>query len=329
MKLTDVIADSKKSFHAGAKKLLTKRAMTDGELADALGCTPAAVRQTISELRALKVRVLYTGNRYTISAFSQPGGHLVLENKTGRIKFGFTTDNHIGNRHFRKDVVEAAYDDFQRRGVSVAFQAGNILEGESRFNKQELVAWGMAGQAEMVANEFPHRPGITTYFITGDDHEGWFAQRERINIGEYMQQQLEKAGRHDLKYIGHVEADVEFRYKGHSCAARVMHPGGGSAYAYSYTSQKIVEAFQGGEKPSLVMGGHYHKYDHCFPREVHFVQGGCTCDQTIFMRKNKIAAHVGYVNLEMEQDKSDGHIVELLVGWRPSYDRGYYERRFE
>jgi hypothetical protein len=102
-----------------------------------------------------------------------------------------------------------------------------------------------------------------------------------------------------------------------------------SAYAYSYTSQKIVESFQGGEKPDIVFGGHYHKWDYCYPREVHFIQGGCTCDQTMFMRKNKIAAHVGYVNVELQQDAGDGHLTEVLAGWKPFYDRGYYEKRFE
>lgn len=329
-KLSDIVDTVKQGLHEKLRKLLLAQPMSDGEIADALTCTPALARTLVAELRQRKVRVnAVAGNRFYIDQFTQPGGHVVIINKTGRLPLGFTTDNHICNRHFRKDVAEAAYDDFVRRGVTTALNAGNMMEGEARFNKQELKAWGMMNQCEMVANEFPLRPGITTYFITGDDHEGWYAQRERIVIGEYMQEQFRKKGRKDLRYVGHVEADIEFKVGDKSCTGKIMHPGGGSAYAISYTSQKIVEAFQGGEKPAIVFGGHYHKYDHCYPREVHYVQGGCTCDQTMFMRKNKIAAHVGYVNIEIEQDSYDGHLSGMSVGWRPFYDRGYYEARFE
>ncbi len=327
--LEQLVGGTKEAAFIQLKKLLQTQPLTDGELADALVCTPAFARTCINDLKSKKVRVAMGPDaRYFIHA-SEPGGRVVIENKTGRLKLGFTTDNHIGNRHFRKDVMHAAYDDFARRGVTSVLNAGNMIEGVARFNKLELLAHTLDGQLEMWVNEVPVRKGITTYFVTGDDHEGWWAQRELFNIGEVMESRARKAGRKDLVYIGHVESDIEFRYGEHSAAGRVMHPGGGSAYAYSYTSQKIVEAFQGGEKPAIVFGGHYHKYDYCYPREVHFIQGGCTSDQTMFMRKNKIAAHVGYVNVELEQDAGDGHLTEVMVGWRAFYDRGYYEARFE
>lgn len=329
LKLGQIVDAAKQGLHEKLRKLLVDQPMNDGELADALSCTPALVRKLIEELRARKVAISNAaGQRFVIYSFVQPGGHLVLKNP-GRLKLGFTTDNHLCNKKSRLDVLNTAYDDFARRGVKDVFNAGNIIDGEFRLNRQELLVFGMQAQAEYFAEKFPFRPGITTHFITGDDHEGWYSQREQINIGEFMEQVALKAGRKDLHYIGHVESDVELKVGDKSCPIRVMHPGGGSAYAYSYTSQKIVESFQGGEKPSMVLGGHYHKWDDCYPREVHFIQGGCTCDQTIFMRKQKIAAHVGYVNLEVEQDKTDGHLTEVVAGWKPFYDRRFYDQRFD
>lgn len=324
-----LVGAAKDKFKAELKRLLQTQPMTDGELADALRCTPAMARLCIKELKNQKTRIgLGPDNRYFVHV-SDPGGHYVIENPTGRLKLGFTTDNHLANVHARMDVLHAAYDDFARRGVRYVLNAGNMIEGVARFNKQELRAHTFGGQLELWVNEWPVRKGIVTLFVTGDDHEGWWAQREVINVGEVMQQHAHKVGRNDLVYVGHVESDIELRFKGKSCPARLMHPGGGAAYALSYTSQKIVEAFQGGEKPAIVFGGHYHKFDYCYPREVYFIQGGCTCDQTIFLRKNKIGVHVGYTNIELEQDEKDGHLTEVLVGWKPSYDRGYYERRFD
>ncbi len=329
LKLNQIIDATKQGFHEKLRKLIVDQPMTDGELADALGCTPALVRKLIEELRARKVAINNAaGQRFIIYGFAQPGGRLILKNP-GRLKLGFTTDNHLCNKQSRLDVLNTAYDDFVRRGVTDVLNAGNIIDGEFRFNRQELIVFGMQAQVEYFAEKFPYRPGITTHFITGDDHEGWWSQREQINIGEFMQQVAQKAGRKDLHYIGHVESDVELQIGDKSSPMKVMHPGGGSAYAYSYTSQKIVEAFQGGEKPAMVLGGHYHKWDNCYPREVHFIQGGCTCDQTIFMRKQKIGAHVGYVNLEVEQDKTHGHLTEVVAGWKPFYDRRSYDQRFD
>ncbi len=104
-----------------------------------------------------------------------------------------------------------------------------------------------------------------------------------------------------------------------------MHPGGGAAYALSYSAQKIVESFQGGEKPSVLLYGHYHKFDWNYYREVHNIGTGCTVDQSIFMRKQKIQAHVGGLLVRLHQ-APDGAINRVKVEWIPFYDRGYYSK---
>ena len=104
-----------------------------------------------------------------------------------------------------------------------------------------------------------------------------------------------------------------------------MHPGGGSAYAISYTAQKIVESLQGGEKPHFMLLGHYHKFNQGYPREVHTVQGGTTQDQTPFMRKQKIQAHVGFCIIRFHQAET-GEINRFNVEWVPFYDKGFYEK---
>jgi hypothetical protein len=174
----------------------------------------------------------------------------------------------------------------------------------------------------------PYKKKIKTYFITGDDHEGWYAQREAINIGQHIHDKAKRAGREDLIYLSNVEHDIELKSGSGFSVLRMMHPGGGSSYAYSYTSQKTVESFQGGEKPHILMSGHYHKWDWCQPRGVNVIQTGTCEDQTTFMRKKKLEAHVGGGIVWFKQD-SRGAIERLRVEWIPFYDRSYYARRYE
>jgi len=312
------------------KKLLTKQPMSDGELADALNLPPSRVRTALTALRnsGVNFRTLPTGKVF-LTSIVDAGGRITLSTaKNGWTTFGVITDNHKGNRHHRQDVEDAAYDRFEHDGITSVLNAGNILDGEARFNKNELLVHGMDAQIDYWIDTTPVKKGMTTYFITGDDHEGWYVQRECINIGQYMQMKAEKAGRNDLRFIGHVEADVELRCGKGSAVCKVMHPGGGSSYAFSYAPQKIVESFQGGEKPAVVIGGHYHKFDYCYPREVHFVSCGTVEDQTMFMRKNKLGAHVGFVRIDLKQDPTDGHVTRFKVEWNPFYDRGFYEKRY-
>jgi predicted phosphodiesterase len=261
----------------------------------------------------------------------EPGGlHTVRvgDRGDGWKVFGFTADNHLGSKHERLDVLNALYDLFAAEGVTAVFNGGNWIEGQSRFNQHDIKVYGLESQLRYFIDNYPQRPGITTYYVAGDDHEGWWQQREQINIGETLEAKAIRAGRTDLRYLGYVEADVQLRAKAGSTAMRVMHGGGGAAYAYSYVLQKQVESFQGGEKPAILMMGHHHKFDYCYPRNVHAFMPGCTEDQSIFMRKKKIEAHVGGVIGWLKQG-DDGAVERFRAEWLPFYNRGFYERRYE
>lgn len=315
------------------KNLISKRPLSRQELAEELKCDIASINQALKLLRSQGANISeLIGGKLFLHSLLQQGGSLTLQAKDrgdGWTVVGFITDNHLCNRHSRLDVLNAAYDFFAEEGVSVVLNAGNWVDGEARFNRHELiVAPGMDPQLDYAIEQYPSRPGITTHYITGDDHEGWWIHRECVNVGEYFQMRAERAGRKDLQYLGHVEADIRLKCGKGSAVARIMHPGGGSAYALSYAPQKLVESFQGGEKPSVLFIGHYHKFDWCYPREVHCISGGCTTDQSAFLRKNKIGVHVGFGMTKFKQDKTDGHITRLQHEFVPFYDRGYYEKRF-
>jgi hypothetical protein len=103
-----------------------------------------------------------------------------------------------------------------------------------------------------------------------------------------------------------------------------MHPGGGTGYALSYRPQKIIEAMEGGEKPAVLLLGHYHKLDAGIVRNVCYVQTACGQDQTPFMAQKALEAHVGGVLVEIEQDPETGAIIEFNPRLRRYFNRAYY-----
>jgi hypothetical protein len=242
--------------------------------------------------------------------------------------FGFVADTHLGSKYYRPDVLGGLYDWFAAEGVRHVFHGGNWIEGEAKFNFHELAVFGRGPQLNYFLREYPRRDGITTHYVAGDDHEGWYRQREGSNIGQDLEDKARARGRSDLHYLGYVEADVELAAPKGSAVMKVMHGGGGSSYAVSYRPQKIVESFTGGEKPQVLLLGHYHKISYNLTRNVHVVQGGCTVDQSVFMRKKSIEAHVGGVLIKLKQDKH-GSITDFVPHFKTWFDRGYYERRYE
>lgn len=156
-------------------------------------------------------------------------GHLTLDFlQTGKpVRIGLVGDTHLGSRYARLDALALQYDLFEQEGITTVLHAGNIVDGHiPRINGGDLVAHSIDDQVLFCIDNYPKRKGITTHFITGDDHEGWW-QKEGFNFGRYLEQTAVAEGRKDLKYLGHVEADIGIRTKHGEIMLKIQHPGGG------------------------------------------------------------------------------------------------------
>lgn len=249
----------------------------------------------------------------------------VKKMSTNTYRFGVCGDNHLCSKYERMDVLNALYDQFEEQGITTVYNTGNWIDGEARFNIHDLLVHGMDNQIDYFLEHYPNRKGIKTMLITGDDHEGWYTQREGVDIGKIMELKARGIGRNDLVYLGHMEADIILKAKNGQTMLRVLHPGGGSAYATSYTAQKIVESYTGGEKPDILLLGHYHKAEYSFIRGVHTIQTGTTEDQTPFMRKKRLAAHLGGWIIEFSTDDR-GAVTRFKQEFFPFYDNAYYQK---
>jgi predicted phosphodiesterase len=298
------------------------------EIADQFGVCPRQVREAIASLEGDCVLLDRSGDSVLLERDMSP--HEIpltidfTKYRETEVPIGVVADQHIGSKYERMDVLESIFDRFASYGVQTVYQCGNIIDGEARFNKFDIYVHGVEDQISNLIQKWPQRPGMTTHFVTADDHEGWYVQREHIYIGRRIEQDAYAAGRDDLRHLGYMERDIEYKQEGGSSRVRIMHAGGGSTYATSYTSQKYVESLQGGDKPQIVFVGHFHKFDYSYPRNVHIIQPGTTEDQTPFMRKKRIEAHVGGCVFWVKQNEI-GIFTSVKIEWLPYYDKRFYE----
>jgi biotin operon repressor len=333
-----VSVPGKPSFDlAVLRDALRKSPMTAEVISERFGISRARAEVALEDLQQQGLDVQAFSGAYSIGkAAPAPRHERGLQipeyhsRPDGSYLFGFTSDNHLCSKYSRLDVLNDLYDQFASQEVDRVFNAGNWIDGEARFNMHDLLVHGMDGQLQYLAKHYPQRPGLVTYAVAGDDHEGWYCQREGVDIGRYAQNVMRENGRQDWVDMGYMESYVRLvnSDSGESTMLHLMHPGGGSAYAVSYTVQKIVEGYDGGDKPAVLLAGHYHKLSYNLARNVHAIQTGTTEDQTPFMRKKKLSAHVGGGICQLKQDPKTGAITSCRVEFFNFFVRSFYNNRW-
>ncbi len=324
----DLAADEKKvlKFISGRNKAKTKL-----EIADHIDRSPTTVDTILQILtdKHYNINIKEEHDRVSLMETPVTGGKKIINveeyfGSAREVAFGIVSDLHYASIYAREELTQLMYDIFKREGIETVFECGNMIDGEIFFNMRELLAYGVKGQVDYFVKHVPQVEGITTYFITGDDHEGWLARKAGINIGEVIEDAMRRAGRNDWQFLSHIESDVQFKTKRGSSIVRLTHPGGGSSYALSYQPQKIIESLQGGTKPHVLIEGHLHKSMYAMIRNVHSVLAGCFEDQTSFMRKKHIEAHIGGWIIRMTLGE-DGSILKFQPNWYPFFDKKVYD----
>jgi hypothetical protein len=209
------------------------------------------------------------------------------------IKFGVIGDTQIGSLYQQRVALTAYYERCAAEGVMTICHTGDVLDGWRVYRGQEFElrpdgkSW--PEQKTLFINEMPKIAGMKTVFITGN-HDASFKNLVGLVVGDELSQV-----RPDWKFIGQDVGDVDLKTpEGQIFKIRLLHPGGGTAYALSYRIQKIIESMAGGSKPDLLAVGHFHKGEYIPQyRNVAAIQSGCFQSQTPFMVRQSISAHVG------------------------------------
>lgn len=315
------------------RAMLIKGPKSLNQICEATRGTIGQILDCIEDLTNQGANVFRRDDVYEIVKTSQPSFAVreplrYVSRPDNTFVFGACGDQHIGSKYARYDVLDDLYDRFVEAEVDRVFNTGNWIDGDARFNKYDLEVHGLEAQCRLLAERYPVRDGIETFAVWGDDHEGWYAQREGVDVGKYNEGVMRRAGRDDWHDIGFMESHVELvnANTGATAILAVVHPGGGSAYALSYSIQKIVESYEGGEKPNVALYGHYHKLWSGLIRNVWVLQTGCTQDQTVFMRKKRLEAHVGGAIVKLEQDPETGAILSFAPQLIRYFNQDWYVR---
>lgn len=331
-----VLSEMEKDLAADEKKVLKfisgrGKAKTALEVADHIDRSPSTVDEILKALTAKHYNINIAKKEDRISLMEAPpvGGKKIISvedyfGSAREVTFGIVSDLHYASIYSREELIRLMYDIFKHEGVEMVFNTGNMIDGEIFFNMRELRAYGVKGQVDYFIEHVPQVEGITTYFVTGDDHEGWLARKAGINIGEVIEDNMRRAGRTDWQFLSHMESDLQFKTKRGSAVVRLSHPGGGTSYALSYNTQKTIESLQGNTKPHVLIEGHYHKAMYAFIRNVHSLLAGCFEDQTSFMRKRRIEAHLGGWIVRMTLGE-DGSVLKFQPNFYPFFDKAVYD----
>lgn len=320
-----------------AMAILKRGHRTIEALAEALDCTPGAALDACYALKERGLNVAREGDTWLFHEIPEQGfiaaasaRPFLMSDDKHRFRFGVVADTHLGSKYERLDCLQHTYDRFAEEGITHVYHCGNWIEGEARFNRTDVAVHGMDAQLRYLAKEYPRRPGITTYAVAGDDHEGWYGQREGLDIGKRAEQTMREFDRDDWVNLGFMEAHVMLRNasSGKEAVMAVVHPGGGSAYAESYVVQKIIESLDGGEKPALALYGHYHKCLAGDYRNVFWVLVPSFKDQDCFMRKKRISSKIGAGIIEVHQNPEDGALHTFKPWLWRYFNKGYYNGRW-
>lgn len=312
---------------------LRKTPLTLDDLAQRFDRTRGAILDEIDAAKRAGANVHQFGDRYSIekgmiigSSSHADASHFDLTATNGEYLIGVVGDSHLGSKYERLDVLNDLYDIYKAEGVTKVYHCGNWIEGEARFNKFDISVYGLDAQIRHFIENYPQRDGITTYYVAGDDHEGWYAQREGVDIGRYLELRARELGRNDLVYLGYMESFINLQHDrtGETAKMLVCHPGGGSSYADSYVIQKIIESYEGGEKPGVAFYGHYHKMLSGEYRNVWWTQVGCGKDQDPFARKKRLRYVVGGILASFKQHES-GYIPRFRAEMLRYFSRGFHQ----
>lgn len=312
--------DFKKGIELPQSKLISQlsNVRTIDELVNVTGQSRLEVLGSIEELRLtgydiVQVRtgdsIAYTLNTKVTSSYFEYKHYQDVDKV---IRIGIVSDTHMGSIFHQQTYLQMAYDDFQKQGITNVYHAGDISDGHYSNRPgsvYELYAIGFDQQLDDIVKNYPKRDGITTYFITGN-HDATHVMNGGANIGRAITNQ-----RNDMVYLGHNYAKVWLTEK---LDMDIEHPGDGSSYAYSYKPQKRIDIIQGGQKPKILIIGHYHKWFSMFYRNIWAFLLASFESQSTFMRGKALVSDVGYLILEIHVNKQ-GDIIECNPRFKPFY----------
>ena len=237
------------------------------DLCDKLNAPPSAVRELIAECHSRNILVHVENNHVGFRA-PDPEQRVQVVGIAPvvgeRQKVGVLSDTHLGSKYCLREQLKEFVAYAYSQGVREILHAGDVLDGCYRHGIWEVSHSGLDAQAEDLFDTLPRMPGLNYRCITGN-HDFTFTEGSGVDVGQYLSSVFRSRGRTDVHFYGDRGAFLKVG----GAVFHLWHPKSGVAYARSYALQKQVEKYASGEKPNVLLAGHWHVYCHIFERGVH------------------------------------------------------------
>ena len=269
-------------------------------LAEAVDRSPGTVRRWLDTLQAAGHPVVEVHGRYMIDRHPTPTeGEHVLRADRGKLRVGFVSDTHFGSRYQQATYLRECYDWFSDGGVSDIYHAGDLVDGIGVYRGQhaEVFLHSYQEQIDYAIEHYPACPGITTHVIAGN-HD-----LAAVKAGGIDPVRAIAAQRCDIRHLGAFSAWITI---GESLRLYLLHPDGGGSYAVSYRLQKIIESFEGGRKPHILVAGHWHQRTYVDARNVDAYMPGCFQFQTPYETRKALQPRIGALMLTLTLGERPG-----------------------
>lgn len=227
---------------------------------------------------------------------------------------GLCSDPHMGSRFQQVSNLYNFYKVCEEMEVDAILNCGDISDGQKIYPGQEYEVFkhGADAQVEYIIEQYPDAPsGVKTFLIGGNHDESHYTKGGGHDVVKAICDQ-----RKDIQNIGMHQGTFSFG----DSRIKLMHPTGGVAYARSYKMQKIIEQMPPGEKPDMLLLGHFHVTDFLMAyRGVMGFQLPCFQSQTPYLAKKGLYPEIGgvIVNIFWVDESPCNGIKRVTADWIP------------
>lgn len=245
-------------------------------LCDKLDLSPNKTRALIEKAKQARINIHVEHDHVGIQhAYEEKVTTIGIAPVIGkRQRVGVISDTHLGSKYCLRaqliDFVEYAYE----QGVRDILHPGDVLDGMYKHGLWEVSHSGLEAQTQDLFEVLPKKKGLNYHCITGN-HDWTFAEASGVDVGGYIASYFREQGRSDIHFYGNRGAFLRIN----GALVHLWHPRSGGSYAKSYGIQKHIEKYSSGEKPNVLLAGHWHTFCYVYERGVHGIacptfQGG-------------------------------------------------------
>lgn len=270
------------------------------ELQTATGLTAAQLNEAIVGVRKIRGDLTFGKHDKTYWLTNRPTWYSDQTDISKELplkgRFGFVADMHLCSIAERLDVLNEAYDDFEKQGITHVLCTGDMTDGwkEYRNHISFVKCFGDQEQALYCIKNYPKRKGIKTLTIGGNHDDSYAASKvDRLSLVThgFHHQGKEIKGRDDIVYLGQYSHYLIFPQE---VRVHLLHPRGNASYAISYKQQKRSEEMDRNQRPEIQLSGHYHTHSYVYLQGTHFLAGVGMQDETEFFKRLGFGRSIGY-----------------------------------